>query len=208
MDEDTHPSISGGVASHITPPALIPPNTTRANKLRELSADISTSCAEARARAEGKHKKRSAAARKKKDDEDEDDEDEDEEEEEEEDDAPSASKKAATAPKKRPAAARKTAAAKKKAAKEKAAKEKSMIAIYAKLSKARPKARRPKASTTSCRHFGGSILWQGATKSFRVFKKLGDKKEERLRVDPDDKTDVKFKFGVACAMIESDPRNN
>ena len=204
MDEATHPSISGGVASHITPPALIPPNTTRADKLRELSADISTSCAEARARAEGKRKKRSAANAK----EDEDDEDEDEEEEEEEDDAPSASKKAAAALKKKPAAARKTTAANKKAAKKKAAKEKSMIAIYAKLSKARPKTRRPKASTTSCRHYGGSILWQGATKSFRVFKKLGDKKEERLRADPADKTDVKFKFGVACAMIESDPRNN
>jgi len=81
------------------------------------------------------------------------------------------------------------------------------IKLIENMGNCKPKTVRPKAVLKSIKHFGGSILWAGAQKSYRVFKKTGDKHETLIPVDPSNKADIKFKFAASCSIIECDPRN-
>ena len=54
--------------------------------------------------------------------------------------------------------------------------------------------------------WGGKIYFAKSKKAYRIYKRRKDKVETTVRVDLTDKADLKRKFAIGCAMIESDPR--
>jgi hypothetical protein len=61
-------------------------------------------------------------------------------------------------------------------------------------------------SLKAVHYHGGRIHYRQDCTTFRVYKRCSDRVESRVKVEKGDASDQKFKFSVACAMIEDDSR--
>jgi hypothetical protein len=81
--------------------------------------------------------------------------------------------------------------------------------VVDKLLKAKGRTDRPKPTRDATWYFGGrlyTVLEKSGRILIRCYKRSGDTQEQRIAVDWTDKSDRDAMWGLACAVIEHDPR--